>query len=229
MGLSKSESESQSSQDESNDESASGAGDGFNAMLRDMPNKLNAQLAKRKWHQCCQWRHKKALSAGKLRSLGEQAMSERKFSDAASYYHQAINLEPTNYVNHYKLYCLHSRMRSLGDALTDLTEACALSPDKVEWGVQKAKLLVSLGRCEEATVEYGRVKQLTPPTKSPLAGEEESYQCAKLTQQAIQSYTSSQYSQASHLFPSALAYTTEAPDILFMKAQKAIGEFHEKT
>ena len=37
---------------------------------------------------------KGTLSAGKLRSLGEVAMSERKFDEAASFYSQAFEVEP---------------------------------------------------------------------------------------------------------------------------------------
>mmetsp|Transcript_53329 Transcript_53329/g.113292 ORF Transcript_53329/g.113292 Transcript_53329/m.113292 type:complete len:100 (+) Transcript_53329:43-342(+) len=68
--------------------------------------------------------NKKDLSsAGELRQLAENALTEPKFTDAESYYRQAISLEPQNSANHYKLYNLHKRMRNYGDALGDITMA----------------------------------------------------------------------------------------------------------
>eukprot|EP00555_Chaetoceros_dichaeta_P006974 CAMPEP_0198255308 /NCGR_PEP_ID=MMETSP1447-20131203/5447_1 /TAXON_ID=420782 /ORGANISM="Chaetoceros dichaeta, Strain CCMP1751" /LENGTH=132 /DNA_ID=CAMNT_0043941647 /DNA_START=145 /DNA_END=540 /DNA_ORIENTATION=+ len=87
------------------------------------------------------------LSPGKLRSLGEEAMSERRFTDAATYYSRAIEYEPNNATNYYKLFRVHTRMRNFSSALKDITTACAVDPTKTEYRSHKAKLLVSLGMC----------------------------------------------------------------------------------
>ena len=63
------------------------------------------------------------LSAGKLRSLGEEAAMERRFDEAIAYIRQAIQLEPDSPLNHYRMFHVHKRMRKLGDALADLTKA----------------------------------------------------------------------------------------------------------
>ena len=167
------------------------------------------------------------LSAGKLRSLGEIALSERKYNEAESYYRQAIALEPHNGNNYYKLFKVHNRMRALGDALTDLTEACEREPGRAEWRVQKAKLLVSLGRCEEAVNEYNLVERKDKDNDNdndanqnqPLEGENDASQCAQLTAMAVKAFSEEDFHQSVHFFNKALSYMTEASDLLYMKAQ----------
>jgi len=171
-----------------------------------------------------------SLSAGKLRSLGEIALSERKYSEAESYYRQAIALEPDNGNNYYKLYKVHNRMKSPGDALSDLTEACAREPAKEEWRVQKAKLLAGLGRCEEAAAEYEdfRRHHLAGGGERALDGETEAGQCAQLTQLALQAFSNREFQKSIHYFTSLLSHVNEATDLLFMKAQAEyeVGDYY---
>ena len=93
-------------------------------------------------------------SAGKLRSLGEQAMLEGRYSEAVTYYSQVIKMEPEKASNFFKLFRVHNRMRNYVSALRDITQACEVDPDENEYRYQKAKLLVSLGQCDEALSEY---------------------------------------------------------------------------
>ena len=174
---------------------------------------------------------KGTLSAGKLRSLGEEAASERKFDEAADYYSQAIEIEPDKATNYYKLYSVHKRMRSFNSALNDITKAVELDGSKSDWRIQKAKLLVNLGRCEEATVEYveagklladsGNEKKITD-TRS-LA--EEANECARSSRMAMQSYQNENWQDAVNHFNKVLGYTVDTPDLLYMKAQ---SEYHTK-
>ena len=141
--------------------------------------------------------NKKDLSAGKLRQLAENALMERKFTDAESYYKQAIALEPTNSANHYKLFNLHKRMRNYSDALGDITTACQLleqadsdssdgkSKNKtIEYKRIKAKLLVNLGRCDEAVQEYKSLKEVNDDAST----------CATITTAALELYQQSDWS-----------------------------------
>ena len=82
-----------------------------------------------------------------------------KFPEAVPYYRKAIEVEPDNAVNYYKLYSVHKRMRSLSEALTDITQAVELNGSRADWRIQKAKLLVNLGRCDEAAVEYAAARE----------------------------------------------------------------------
>ena len=175
---------------------------------------------------------KGTLSAGKLRSLGEVAMSERKFDEAASYYSQAIEVEPNVASNYYKLYSVHKRMRSLNSALNDITKAVELDGTKADWRIQKAKLLVNLGRCEEATLEYSEAGKLLAAgsgnekkIQENSNAQQESDTCAQMTKSAMVAYQSEKWPEAVAHFNKVLSYTLDTPDLLYMKAQ---SEYHTK-
>lgn len=80
------------------------------------------------------------LSAGKLRSLGEEASMERRFDDAIDFINRAILLEPENALNHYRLFLVHKRMKKLEDALADLTTA--LEIDKSNSSYRKERCVL---------------------------------------------------------------------------------------
>ena len=92
------------------------------------------------------------LSAGKLRSKGEEAFVSGQYEDALKYYGQAVVLEPENAINHFKLFRVHQRMRRYAEALNNLSRALELTPDSQDYRLQKVKLLKSLGQCEEALI-----------------------------------------------------------------------------
>ena len=75
-----------------------------------------------------QQKQQQPLSAGKLRSLGEVALSERRYADAESHYLQATRAEPDNAVNHHRLYTVRKRRGGtfLGDALGDISRGTDL-------------------------------------------------------------------------------------------------------
>jgi DnaJ family protein C protein 3 len=118
-------------------------------------------------------------------------------------------------------------MRSYGDALGDITTACELlekeneSKNKVkEYKKLKAKLLVNLGRCDEAVQEY----------KSLNETDEEASNCAQLTLAALTAYHSEDWSSAIAHFANVLSYTAggDVPDLLYMKSQSEynIGDYY---
>jgi len=179
--------------------------------------------------------NKKDLSAGKLRQLAENALMERKFIDAESYYRQAIALEPANSANHYKLFNLHKRMRNYSDALGDITTACRLLEQEadrtsgkqkrnnktVEYKRIKAKLLVNLGRCDEAVQEYKSLNEVNDDAST----------CATITTAALELYQQADWSTAIAHFDNILTnYATlgDTPDLLYMKSQAEynVGDYY---
>jgi tetratricopeptide (TPR) repeat protein len=166
------------------------------------------------------------LSAGKLRSLGENALMERDYATASSYYRQAIEMEPQNAMNYYKLYNVHKRQRALADALEDISNAVRIEGETVareqkadkklkEYREIKAKLLVQLGRCDEAVEEYKLLN--LPSGEAQQAGE-----CAHSIQAANASIARKDWESASHHLKNALSYLSspsDAPDLLFQLAQ----------
>lgn len=164
-------------------------------------------------------------SAGKLRSLGEVAMSERKFEEALSYYEQASKMEPSNAQNFYRMFRVHNRMKNLGGALRVITSACTLEPTNVDFRAQKAKLLVQLGRCDEAVENYNVAQEnaTTEKEMGKLKGKSDATECSALTKEATGAYSAGDWEKATTYFKLAMAFMEEASDVLFMKAQ---AEYH---
>jgi len=163
-----------------------------------------------------------AISVGKLRSLAEEAMMERRLDDAASLYSRAIAAEPSNAANHYKLYRVHSRMRNFVGALRDITSACEMEPSRREYRVQKARLLTSLGRCDEAVLDYAAASGIGDSADADGSVEKDAAharQCSDDLGVAAAAYAGEEWGRAVEHFARALAYTEQAPDHLFRKAQ----------
>ena len=165
----------------------------------------------------------KLQSAGKLRSQAEQALSERRYADAVSLYSQAIETEPQNAANYYKLFRVHSRLRNYVSALTDITNAVEVDPNQKDYRFQKAKLLVTLGRCEEAVEQY-KYLAIDGNDKPKLvedigAGRRDAIACDNELRAAEEAFSKQNYREAKHLFDLAMAHMESAPDLLFMKAQ----------
>lgn len=163
------------------------------------------------------------LSPGKLRSLGEEAMSQRRFDEAVSYYSRAIEYEPNNAANYYKLFRVHSRMRKFASALADITNACRVDPTRTEYRSTKAKLLVSLGMCSEAAEEYTvifRDGEDGVDTDGKMARDgAEALKCVSELETATGAYADEEWEVAVRYFTLALGHMEQAPDYLFMKAK----------
>ncbi|KAL3787333.1 hypothetical protein ACHAWO_006259 [Cyclotella atomus] len=173
------------------------------------------------------------LSPGKLRSLGESALMERDYATATSYYRQAIELEPSNAVNWYKLFNCHKRQRLLADALDDITNAVLVEMQSektksgdtkklMEYREQKAKLLVGLGRCEEAIQEY----KLLDVSETRVKDTEKAMGCAQYINMANASISREDWQSATNELKEALNFLSspsDAPDLLFLLAR---SQFH---
>lgn len=167
-------------------------------------------------------------SAGKLRSLGEAAMAERKFNEAADFYSQAIEVEPNNAANYYKLFRVHSRMRSYVSALKDITSACEVDLSNAEYRVQKAKLLVNLGQCDEAVEQYSILRQHQSQSQQQqqqqFDGEMEASNCAMYLKVAGEARAAEQWDNAVRYYGLSLSLVEHHnSDLLYQKAE---AEFH---
>lgn len=159
------------------------------------------------------------MTAGKHRSLGEVAMSERRFEDALSHYRKAIDLEPNSAANYYRLFRVHNRMRKLGEALTDLTKALEIDPDNADYRRQRAKLLVALGQCDRAVEDYRLVRAGGNDPSEFKEAEDEAVRCAQQTDAANRAYAEEDWAKAVQYFNLALSHMEQATDLLFMKAR----------
>lgn len=162
------------------------------------------------------------MTAGKYRSLGEVAMSERRFDDAVAHYRNAISLEPGNGANYYKLFRVHNRMRKLSEALDDLTKALEVDPSNADYRLQRAKLFVALGQCDRAVEDYRELRMAseggTIPTEYQGAAAEAT-RCSMQVEEASKAFAAEDWSTAVQYFNLALSHMEQASDLLFMKAQ----------
>jgi len=171
-----------------------------------------------------QQQQQQPLSVGKLRSLGEVALSERRYADAESLYLRAIKIEPDNALNHHKLYTVRKRKgaTSLGDALGDISRAVDLDPGRYDYRVQKAALLVHLGRCDEASGEYVHAQRLANDDEvkrnAAIEGARDSGECARELNAASEARRDGRWEDAARRFDAVLGRTLDAPDLLFLKA-----------
>ena len=94
-------------------------------------------------------------------------------------------MEPTNAINYYKLYSVHKRTRSYSKAHTAISTAVELNGSKTDWRIQKAKLLVSLGSCNEA---YVVAKTDAKDGNGMMNGAREGNECAQRTQLTMKVY-----------------------------------------
>lgn len=169
-------------------------------------------------------------SAGKLRSMAEEAISKHDYQTAVTHYQTAINLEPNNALNHYKLYRVHSRMKLYSKALQDISSAVTLDngKERVDYHLAKCKLLVSLGQCDEAVQAYSTLSSSTLdiPDKDAStisSGQTEATNCANELHTATLAYHEQRFDTAVHFYELALGHMEHNSDILFLKAQSEFG------
>eukprot|EP00545_Synedropsis_sp_CCMP1620_P002612 CAMPEP_0119012844 /NCGR_PEP_ID=MMETSP1176-20130426/7657_1 /TAXON_ID=265551 /ORGANISM="Synedropsis recta cf, Strain CCMP1620" /LENGTH=500 /DNA_ID=CAMNT_0006965879 /DNA_START=25 /DNA_END=1527 /DNA_ORIENTATION=+ len=161
------------------------------------------------------------MSAGKLRSKGEEAFISGQYDDALQHYRDAVELEPQNALNHYKLFRVHQRMRKYSDALKNLGRALELKPDSKDYRLQKVKLLKSLGQCEEALVVV-----------QPLEGQDELTEqvksCATDIAAAQQMIFKEEWQEAAHFLDRAMKHVEQASDLTFQRAQALyhLGDYY---
>eukprot|EP00586_Coscinodiscus_wailesii_P001114 CAMPEP_0172482058 /NCGR_PEP_ID=MMETSP1066-20121228/8338_1 /TAXON_ID=671091 /ORGANISM="Coscinodiscus wailesii, Strain CCMP2513" /LENGTH=506 /DNA_ID=CAMNT_0013244929 /DNA_START=213 /DNA_END=1733 /DNA_ORIENTATION=+ len=177
-----------------------------------------------------QQNNRRPQSAGKIRSNADLAMSEGRFDDAIQYCKQAIELEPQNALNYYKRYRVYNRMNKLESALSDLTKALEYESTKMAYRHQRAKLLVSLGQCNQAVEDYALLMSDSGKGQDASIVDEarKATDCAADINRATVAFTRGNYRLSYDVLTRVLSQTERADDLLFMKAESAfhIGEYY---
>lgn len=161
------------------------------------------------------------MSAGKLRSKGEEAFISGQYEDALKFYREAVALEPENALNHYKLFRVHQRMRKYSDALKDLSRALELKPDSKDYRMQKVKLLKSLGQCEQALV-------VIQPLEDQVELQQQVKSCADDIKSAQQMIFQEKWQEAAQFLDRAMKHVEQASDLTFQRAQALyhLGDYY---
>jgi DnaJ family protein C protein 3 len=157
------------------------------------------------------------LSAGKLRSSAEEAFARGNTAEAVDYLQKAVAMEPENAANHHRLYKLRHRSRQYMQALSDINAAVDLAgteKDKSMYRTLKSRLLIQLGQCDRAVVEYEQVV-----AERDEALYETAMQCANTVEGAEMAFYEQDFRRAVSLYRQALGFTEYAPDLMWSKAQ----------
>ena len=98
-------------------------------------------------------------AVGKLRSGAEVAFSNGETEQSLKLWEQVIALEPENDSNYYKRFRVYLRQHKLKEALADLNSALKLNPSNENALVQRSKLKLRLGKCDESIHDYELLKK----------------------------------------------------------------------
>ena len=175
----------------------------------------------------------KSWSPGKLRSKAEEAFATGETATALRYLQYAAQQEPSNPVNHYRLFKIHSRKRQYVDALDDITKAVELeqsSNSNTSYRPHKAKLLMTMGQCDRAFVEYQQIQEQQGQKldDSINSDAEKAMQCFQTIEAAQKSFFAKDYVQAARFYQKALQFVEVASDLTWMKAKSLfeIGDYY---
>lgn len=98
-------------------------------------------------------------SVGKLRSAADVAFTNGQYEQALDMWAKVIALEPNNDANFYKRFRVYLRQQKLKEAFADLNYALKLNPKNEGALVQRAKLALRLGKCEESEHDFTAIKR----------------------------------------------------------------------
>lgn len=157
-------------------------------------------------------------SAGKFRSAADEAAMAGNASLAVEYLNRAIELEPESALNHYKLYRLYHRKRSYENALSHVTRAAEL--DAASYTTAKAKLLVSLGQCEQAVQAF---MESGEPLDETNEGYVKARSCDDTMKAANRAFLEENWAYAAQMYGAAQQYVEQGLDLVW---PKAVAMFH---
>jgi DnaJ homolog subfamily C member 3 len=121
-------------------------------------------------------------------------------------------------VNHFRLYKIHHRKRQYVEALDDITKAVELDGGaSAEYRQGKARLLVQMGQCDRAVVEYEEMEGKTSETIT--ADYSKALMCQETIEAAHLAYFQKDYEQAAAHYQAALQFVEVASDLIWPKAQ----------
>ncbi|RXG72663.1 DnaJ-like protein subfamily C member 3 [Armadillidium vulgare] len=94
--------------------------------------------------------------------MSVQLLAKGQLHDALSHLHAAIDGDPNNYLSYYRRATVYLALGRSRMGLQDLDSTIKLKPDFTAARVQKASVLVKLGRLDEAYIELEKVLQKDP-------------------------------------------------------------------
>lgn len=162
-------------------------------------------------------------NAGKLRSRSEEVMAGGDYETAVKMLELAAEKESDNAVNPFRLYRLHHRRRRYMDALDAISTALALDVGNAEYRTAKARLLTSLGQCDQAVevLEEVRIDSEDPDYAKAI-------DCHTTIAAANEAFVNGDYASAAAWYQRALGLVEVASDLVWPRAVSLyeIGDYY---
>ncbi|PWV02258.1 putative stress-inducible protein STI1-like [Trypanosoma cruzi] len=110
------------------------------------------------------------MDATELKNRGNQEFSSGRYKEAAEFFSQAINLDPSNHVLYSNRSACHAALHQYLNALQDAEKCVSIKPDWVKGYVRKGAALHGLRRYEEAAAAYNKGLSLDPSSAACTEG-----------------------------------------------------------
>ena len=170
------------------------------------------------------------FSAGKLRSMADEAVMSSDYTNAISYLQQAIQIEPTSSMNYYKLYRIYYQRKRQYDTALHYIEL-ASKYDFIQYQPMKAKLLLTTGQCDRAVAAYQELLSQKPELVSQYENDTDfikARDCDATIQQAHEAYNDQEYELAVRYYSAAQQYIEQGIDLMYPKAVSLyfVGDFY---
>lgn len=95
-------------------------------------------------------------------SLGMTLLAQGQYSDALSHFHSAVDADPNNYMSFFKRATVFQALSRPRPALADLDKVLQLKADFNAARVQRANVLLKMGRLDEAHIDVENVLRKDP-------------------------------------------------------------------
>lgn len=161
-------------------------------------------------------------SVGKIRSAAEVALSKGEVDQALQLWEKVIQMEPKNEQNFYKRFRIYLRQQKLKEALADLNSALAIKPEFEAVLVQRSKLNLRLGNCNQAEEDLTKLQRLSPSNKD-IELLPQATACKNAVNKAEVFYGRSQWGPARDHLNEAIRYAEGSSSLLY---KRAICSFH---
>jgi DnaJ homolog subfamily C member 3 len=160
------------------------------------------------------------FSAGKLRSMADEAVMTSDYTNAISYLQKAIQLEPTSAMNYYKLYRIYFQRKRQYETALHYIELAA-TYDFQQYQPMKAKVLLTTGQCDRAVAAFQDLLQQHPELV-PQYQQDTDYikakECDAILRHAYEAYSSEEYEMAIQYYNAAQQYIEQGLDLMYPKA-----------
>jgi DnaJ homolog subfamily C member 3 len=170
------------------------------------------------------------ISAGKLRSMADEAVMTGDYTNAISYLQQAIQMEPQSAMNYYKLYRIYYQRKRQYDTALQYIELAA-QYDMKQYQPMKAKLLISLGQCDRAVSAYQELMKEHQSLQQQYETDTDyikAQECDDAIQKANLAYFNEEYELAVQYYNLIQQYIEQGIDYIYPKAISLyyIGDYY---